>query len=419
MNNNRATVLFDAIGERVCLPHTLAFLLFPASLFLVLKFASAEPYLPHDETRVLDHLPTNLVALFSNDNKFESRVKRHTVSPEQWEVLQQNRVTSYLNHAKASGDMRYLSYAENRLQNWLQETPQSEKARLLDAQIKQYNHNFKAAIQHLESLTMDHPKNIEAWSLLANLQLLTGDYHAAKSSCKQLSARSNLTDSIICQSNIMIRTGELHKAHKMLRALLVGANTMPVQRQVWLYTSMAEIKLQRNKITQAGYYIEKAVKLVADNGLNDNYLSRLHIDYLIQKNNLKQAFELVRNKKNDSAMMIRSAVIAKKLGYETNFDMSRIALSQTFEIERRRGLGRHLREQALFTLLVLNRPAEAFEIAQENWVTQKEPEDARILLKSALSVGDEALFQQVQAEIKNTGLIDLRLDIDYLRGSVI
>jgi hypothetical protein len=73
----------------------------------------------------------------------------------------------------------------------------------------------------------------------------------------------------------------------------------------------------------------------------------------------------------------------------------------------------------MFTLLILNKPAEAFELAQENWALQKEPEDARIMLKAALAVGDDGQLQQVQAQIKSTGLIDQRLDSNRLRGSII
>jgi len=411
--------MVDAIGGRLRLPQTLAFLLFPMSLFLAQNFATAEPYIPQSEYQVLDSLPANFLSLFKEDDFSNRQIKRHTVSAEQWDELQNDLVTAYLDKAKVSGDMRYISYSENRLKSWLEVSPKSENARLLDASIKQYNHELSVAIQILESLLDEHPNNNKAWSLLSNLQLLTGNYSSAKNSCRQLSASSSLTDAIVCQSNIMIRTGDLDKADKALKTLLPMINTMPVQGQIWLYTSLVEINIQHGYDKQAKDYIDQALKLVADNNLNDNYLMRIHVDYLVDRSQLKQAFNLIKDKKNDSSIMIRSAIIAKKLGYTTIYEKNKITLTQMFEVENRRGQSLHLREQALFTLLILNKPEAAYAIAQKNWALQKEQEDARVLLKSVLSTGDKYQIHKVQAEINKTGLVDQRLEIQRLSESIL
>lgn len=417
MYNKQTVYTLDVIGGRFrlppSLPRLLALLLLAVSLLLVFTFVIAKPYIPQSESKVLDYLPTKLTLLSGNISKLKSRVGGQHA--EQQEKL----IKAYLEQAKSSGDMRYVSYAQNRLDHWLQQTPGAEKARLLNAQILQYNHNFDHAIVELKSLLNDYPENSVAWSLLANLQLLTGNFDAAQTSCKQLSARSSLTDAIICQSNIMIRTGLLDKAYRILNALLPVIYKMPVQRQLWLYTSLAEISIQQGHNQQAGRYIEQAIELTEENNIFDDYLSRLHIDYLIQNNRLKQAYELVKDNKNDSALMIRSTVLAKKLGNDETFHKNKIALTRLFEVEKRRGQSRHLREQALFALLVLNNPAEALYLAKQNWVLQKEPEDARILMKAALLVDDNKQLQQVKTSIKKTGLIDQRLDITRLRESLI
>ena len=419
MNKNHRTMIFDAIWGRLRLPQTWAFLIFTMSLFLVLKFANAEPYIPQNENKVLDTLPTNFLSLFKENDISGNRIKRYAVSAEQWEDLQEELITSYLNQAKDSGDMRYISYAENRLKKWLSDTPKSEKARLFDARIKQYNHNFTDAIEILESIVDEHPKNIKAWSLISNLQLLTGDYSSAKNSCRKLSVSSSLTDAIICHSNIMIRTGGLDKADKTLKALLPMIKNMSVQRQIWLYTSLVEINIQYGYDKQAKNYMDQAMKLVVDNDLNDNYLTRIYVDYLIEGNQLKKAFDMIKDKNNDSSIMIRSAVIAKELGYATTFEKNKISLARIFDVENRRGQSLHLREQALFTLIILNKPIEAYVLAQKNWALQKEPEDARILLKSVISTGNKDQILKVKAEIHKTGLVDQRLESQRLSESII
>ena len=60
-------------------------------------------------------------------------------------------------------------------------------------------------------------------------------------------------------------------------------------------------------------------------------------------------------------------------------------LRDRFAASRLRGDRVHLREEARFTLHLLNAPQAALKLAQENWQVQKEPADVRILLEAALA----------------------------------
>jgi hypothetical protein len=60
-------------------------------------------------------------------------------------------------------------------------------------------------------------------------------------------------------------------------------------------------------------------------------------------------------------------------------------LGDRFAASRQRGDTVHLREEAIYTLRLLNKPREALKLAQANWQIQREPADTRILLESALS----------------------------------
>ena len=379
----------------------------------------AEPYLPKSETQILAYLPTKLTPLSNRIKKLESRLISYSADNRQMEELQEALLKAYLQQARVAADMRYLSYAQKRLDQWLQKTPDSEKARLLDAQIKQYNHHFDDAIVVLTALLKDYPNNSEAWSLLSNLQLLTGNYVAASASCKQLSLSSNLAELVICQSNIKIRTGLLNEAYTLLSVLLPVIDNMPIEQQLWLVTSLAEITIQQDKKNLAERYLKQAVTLAANNDINDAYLTRVYTDFLIQHSRFKLAFELTKNNKGDAGLMIRSAVLAKKTGDDQLYYDNKAALIQIFDVEKRRQKNRHLRELALFTLLLLDDATAALTIAKQNWLLQKEPEDARILMKSALTVGDHEQIHWVEAAIERTGLIDLRLDKVRLGESII
>lgn len=420
MKNRHTTVdVSSELGGRHCLPlplySVLACSLFSVNLLLVSKLVIAEPYIPENNDMVLDYLPETLTILSNTTKSLERRLARKKSNGKQWGKL----IKEYLSEAKASGDMRYVSYAQNHLKTWLQQAPLSEKARLLDVQIKQYNHEFNDAVIQLKALLIDYPENNEAWSLLANIQLLTGNYQDARSSCKQLSRTSSLVDMIICQSNIMIRTGELNKANKMLDVLVSAIEKIPAQKRLWLYTSLAEIKIQQGNNQHAGLYIEKAMKLLKENNKGNTYLLKMAVDLLIQEGDLKKAFELVQIEKSDSALLIRSTLLARELGKDVIFKRNKIALTQIFEIEKRRGINRHLREHALFTLHILDNSVEALKLAKQNWMMQKEPEDARILMKSALLSGDSAQLQWVKKSINKTGMVDYRLNDKRLRKSLL
>jgi hypothetical protein len=92
-------------------------------------------------------------------------------------------------------------------------------------------------------------------------------------------------------------------------------------------------------------------------------------------------------------------------------------LRDRFEASRLRGDRVHLREEARFTLHLLNAPQAALTLAQENWQVQKEPADVRILLEAALAADDAGAVDAVKEWLKNSQLEDVQLQrIVALRG---
>jgi len=60
-------------------------------------------------------------------------------------------------------------------------------------------------------------------------------------------------------------------------------------------------------------------------------------------------------------------------------------------------------------LRLLNAPATALKLAQENWQVQKEPADVRILLEAALAAHDTAAVDLVRDWLRNSRLEDVQL----------
>ena len=84
-------------------------------------------------------------------------------------------------------------------------------------------------------------------------------------------------------------------------------------------------------------------------------------------------------------------------------------LRDRFAASRLRGDRVHLREEARFTLHLLNAPQETLKLALENWQVQKEPADIRILLEAALAANDAAAIAVVTDWLENCRTEDVQL----------
>ena len=84
-------------------------------------------------------------------------------------------------------------------------------------------------------------------------------------------------------------------------------------------------------------------------------------------------------------------------------------LAETFAAERRRGVPPHYREEGQVALYVLRDAAVALELARQNFVTQKDTRDLRLLADAALASGDAAAVESVRQWLAATGFEDLTL----------
>jgi hypothetical protein len=69
----------------------------------------------------------------------------------------------------------------------------------------------------------------------------------------------------------------------------------------------------------------------------------------------------------------------------------------------------HLREEARFTLEILEDPSAALALALENWKVQKEAADLRVALEAALAAGDRMSVREVLDWLSRTRLEGRRI----------
>ena len=108
----------------------------------------------------------------------------------------------------------------------------------------------------------------------------------------------------------------------------------------------------------------------------DPYLLGAYADFLLDQDRPGEVLALLDDETRIDPLLLRLALAERRLGAEALG--AHVALLQArFDAARRRGDSVHLREEARFTLHLLDRPGAALELARRNWATQREPADAR------------------------------------------
>jgi hypothetical protein len=135
----------------------------------------------------------------------------------------------------------------------------------------------------------------------------------------------------------------------------------------------------------------------------DPYLLGAYADFLLDQDRPDEVVELLEDESRIDPLLLRLALAERRLGARALGEHLAL-LQDRFDAARRRGDSVHLREEARFTLHLLDRPGEALGLARRNWATQREPADARILLEAAVAASNPAAAQPVLDWLGRIGL---------------
>jgi hypothetical protein len=153
---------------------------------------------------------------------------------------------------------------------------------------------------------------------------------------------------------------------------------------------------------------EAHFRATLDSDAADTYLLGAYADFLLDSGRAAEILPLLRDKTGADPLLLRYALaLQAQHSLESAAQVER--LRERFAASRLRGDRIHLREEARFTLHLLDAPAEALTLAQENWRVQKEPADIRILLEAALAAGNSETVDALRIWLKKTGLEDVQL----------
>ncbi len=344
------------------------------------------------DDQVLTELPGSAPGVF-----------RETDSPEE----AGDRLQILITQARASGDPRYLGYAQTLVNRWPEEQL-TDRLRVLRATLSQSLHQFDSARTDLEqviSSSSDNQQRIQARLTLANLELVQGRYKEARQHCQALQSAYPGLIAQSCLASVQARTADPETAYRNLASQLAESmNRQPADStsRLWAEGTLGDIAAQAG-LPEAKVHWQRVVKSTSD----DLYVRAQLADWHLEKGHFEQVLRLTQGFDAVDTLAVIRAIAMKRMGHPGSEELNR-RLQQRFEEARWRGALLHARDVARFELDIENQTEEALRLSTENWESQREPLDTRLLLRSALAADDKVQYQRVRDWLKQQGQSDAR-----------
>ena len=385
------------------LRHVLAFL---AMAFFLAGASGASPYIPADGNRVVEHLPSR-----ANPGQRELLQLRAELSKNSSDLPRASALARrYIEQARIEGDPRYLGYAQAALTPWWQLAQVPNEVLVLRATLRQSTHQFPLALADLDTVLQRDTNNVQAWLTRATVQLVTGDYSAAKASCMRLHSRAPALVVQACLSSIGSVNGDAAASFARLKAMLGRYPETDAGVRSWVQTLLAEMAARAGDKGVADALFRQAMAT----GEPDSYLLGAYADFLLDQGRALAVVKLLRDKGRIDALLLRFAIALKQV-QAGDAPVQAQALRARFDAAMLRGDTVHQREQARFELTLRNDASTAVKLAMLNWAVQKEPADLRILVETAAASGERAAAKTALDWITKTRIEDRTMSAPLAR----
>ena len=363
--------------------------------------AIAAPFIPTDDAQVLERLRTKA----ADPALLELRQLRRRLADNPNDLERATHLAQrYIEYGRAEGDPRYYGYAQAALNPWWNLSNPPAAVLLLRATLRQARHDFNGALADLSAILKSDPDDAQAWLTQASLQQVQADYPAAKKSCLNLLPLTSELIATSCLSQVTSLGGQAEKSYQLLHRVYLKNVQESADQRVWVLTLLAEMAVRLGHDKTAEQHFKQALAL----GLRDIYLLAAYSDFLLDQGRAREVVTLLQNESRADALLLRLALAEKILGKPTlagHMD----ALRARFAASGARADSVHQREEARYTLHLLEQPKSALLLAEKNWAVQREPDDARILLEAALAAGDIKAAQPVLEWMGHNKVEDKRL----------
>ncbi len=361
------------------------------------SLAHAEPFVPTDDSLVVLR-----VALPFGQERFrelESAVRAHPADASAVQRL----ADAYLEIGRRTGEPRYFGRAEAALAPWL-DAPRPPVALALQmADIRQYRHEYDAALLLVDRVLEREPREPRALLMRAAIHLTRGRFEMARADCRMLLARGETMLGTTCLAQVMSMTGSLVAAERLLTALVERSAQLPAVQRGWMMTTLAEEQERSGRAESAERYLRQALELDA----HHHYARLALADLLLDRGRAEEIPDLLAGMPKTEGVLLRLAEAQQRSGpARANSDVLRARIAEA----SRRGERLHRRDLVRLHLRVLGDERAALAHARDNWAEQREPVDARLLAEAALAARDVASLQELKDWRVQTGYEDQVLD---------
>jgi Tfp pilus assembly protein PilF len=370
-------------------------------LLAVSTLAGAAPYLPKDDTVVLERLPVRP----GDPAAAELRRLRAEAAAAPADAAAAVRLARrYFDLAMAEGDPRYIGYAEAALKAWRAPADAPAQVLVLRALLRQYRHDFDGALEDLARAAERDPESVEARAWSAAIYMVGANYAGARRECEALAAIASELLATGCAAYLEATTGKTREAYGRLRAALERRPDASAGMRLWVLTRLAEMAWRLGDAQAAERHFRDAFAL----GETDNFLLAAYADFLLEQGRAAEVLALLRDWGRSDTLLLRLALAARKLKLPESERYVR-TLGERFAAAALRGERLHLSEEARYLLDLRGDARAALAAAALNWRSQREPRDAAVFLEAALAARDPQAAAPVLEWLEASGFEHPRL----------
>jgi len=346
---------------------------------------TAKPFVPDDDTAVLERLPEKSDPSLAVLKRQRAALAQAPADP----ALAAPVARRAIEAARATGDPRFLGQAQAALAPWWTADDAPPAILVLRATLKQSTHDFDGARNDLDRIIAARPSDGQALLTRATVLTVQGRYADAERDCARLAAIAQELVAATCAAAPVSLSGDASGAYRTLMRALSRSPAADRGLQAWAYALAAEIAARRGEYKDADAHFRTALAL----DRRDSYLLGAYADFLLDRQQAAEVVELLRNETTNDALFLRLVLAEARLAGRTpvvqsTFVAHRDELAARFDAARRRGDIVHRREEARYVLSLEGDARRALALAQANWAVQREPADLRILAEAAKAAGD-------------------------------
>ncbi|HEX5093905.1 MAG TPA: hypothetical protein VFV84_14545 [Burkholderiales bacterium] len=371
------------------------------ALALVVIQGAASPRVPDRDDEVLERLP------FRRDDAQAAELRRlraRVASAPQDMAASVRLARRYFALAVALGDPRYIGYAQAVLAPWGARAAGAPELLLVRAMLKQYRHDFDGALEDLAAAARLDPDDSEAHAWAAAIFMVRADYTGAAQECAALAELGETLEAEGCSAYLESVTGKGRAGYERLRAALAREPDADRGLRLWIQSRLARMAWRLGDTAAADAHFQSALAL----GITDNFLLTAYAEFLLAQQRYRDVVTLLSARTQSDTLLLRLTLAEHALGLADAAQHARI-LGERFDAAALRGERLHLSDEARYRLDLRNDPAGALAAAAENWRTQREPEDAEILLEAAHAAGKPEAARPALDWLARTGYEDPRM----------